>query len=45
MLRRALPVVLAALAIVPALAQDRTVSLAFRPSGAAAPTQRGADCP
>ena len=42
MLRRALPLVLTALVIVPALAQDRIVSHAFPPSGATAQTQRGA---
>ena len=42
MLRRAFPLVLATLVIVPALAQDRIVSYTFRPSGATAQTQRGA---
>ena len=42
MLRRALPLVLTTLVIVPALAQDRIVSHAFPPSGATAQTQRGA---
>ena len=42
MLRRALPLVLAGLVIVPALAQDRIQNYAFRPSGATAQTQRGA---
>jgi CubicO group peptidase (beta-lactamase class C family) len=44
MLRRALPLVLATLVIVPALAQDRIVSSTFRSSGATAqaPGQRAA---
>jgi CubicO group peptidase (beta-lactamase class C family) len=42
MLRRALPLLLTALLIVPALAQDRVVPYAFLPSGATAQTQRGA---
>src|SRR6478672_1319550 len=42
MLRRALPIVLAALVVVPALAQDRKVPITFRPSGATAQTQRPA---
>src|SRR4051794_20865458 len=42
MLRRTLPLVLAALVIVPAVAQDRKVPFAFRPSGATAQTQRPA---
>ena len=41
MLRRALPLVLAGLVIVPALAQDRVVPYTFLSSGAAAQTQRG----
>src|SRR4051795_11700582 len=42
MLRRALPLVLAALVIAPAVAQDRKVPVTFRPSGATAQTQRPA---
>src|SRR3954469_4414951 len=44
MLRRALPLVLATLVIVPALAQDRIVSSTFRSAGATAqaPGQRAA---
>jgi hypothetical protein len=39
MLRRALPLVLATLVIVPALAQDRIVSTTFQRPGATAQTQ------
>jgi hypothetical protein len=42
MLRRALPLVLATLVIVPALAQNPIVSPTFRPAGATAPSQRPA---
>jgi CubicO group peptidase (beta-lactamase class C family) len=45
MLRRALPLILAVFLFVPALAQDGRVSFAFRPSGAAAQTQRVAAAP
>ncbi|MCU1386260.1 MAG: Beta-lactamase, partial [Acidobacteria bacterium] len=45
MLRRALPLVLAALVIVPAVAQDRKVPLTFRASAATAQTQRPAAAP
>src|SRR4051812_50224046 len=42
MLRRAFPIVLAALVIAPVLAQDRIISPTFKRSGATAQTQRPA---